>query len=232
MLRPFIQTKGEIMRRGPALLSLVVPCLLIAGTAAAQVTLPNVSFEDSAVLAEGMTPGGSVIWFGVEHQTDETFSGDIYQHYRTGTAAADGTARLDLGRTLVTTSAWVVVDLASGAYAMAGPSVPQLVFTDPSEVSTLLSGGGTVPDELVDSRPYILGLAVRPGVGAWTFGGSDGGPRDLDATTDGTMTLSLDQFDALPGSPTAPASADASDLWFVVDPLKMQISVQQDGVAK
>jgi hypothetical protein len=218
------------MRRG--FLPFIVPYLLIAGAAAAQTTLPNISFEATAVVAEGMTPGGSVIWFGVEHQIDETFSGDIYQHYNVGTVATDGTARLDLGRTLVPTSAWVVVDLASGAYSMAGPSVPQLIRADVSSISALVSGGGTVSDTLVDSRPYILGLAVRPGVGAWTFGGGDGGPRDLDATADGTMNLALSQFDALPGSPTAPAAAGASDLWFVVDPLKMQISVQQDGVAK
>ncbi|HEY0510864.1 MAG TPA: hypothetical protein VGH73_03110 [Thermoanaerobaculia bacterium] len=205
--------------------------LLIAGAASAQTT-PSFSFEDSAVVAGGMTPGGSVIWFGVEYQVDASFSTDVFQHFDAGTAAADGTARLDLGRSLVPHAIWVAVDLASGRYAMSGTRGGRLLRADPSSVSSLVPGGGTVSDQIVDHRPYILGLAVRPGVGAWSFGGGDGGSRDLDGASNGSLSFALSQFDPLPGSPAAPAQAGAADLWFVIDPAKMQVSVQKDGVAQ
>jgi hypothetical protein len=86
-------------------------------------SVPQITFEDSAVVASGMTPGQGVIWFGVEHAIDAGFSRDIYQHYNSATAAADGTARLDVGRTLVPGSIWVAVDLSSGLYVTVAPAV-------------------------------------------------------------------------------------------------------------
>jgi hypothetical protein len=195
-------------------------------------SVPQITFEDSAVVASGMTPGQGVIWFGVEHAIDAGFSRDIYQHYDSGVAAADGTARLDVGRTLVPGSIWVAVDLSSGLYATVAPVATPPALPDPSLEATLVAGGGTLPDQIVDHRPFIMGLSVRPGVGAWAFGGGDGGARDLDGVDDGNLSLALDQFDVFPGSPPAPAQAGPSDLWFIVDPQKMQLSVQQNGVAQ
>jgi hypothetical protein len=189
----------------------------------------QIAFQDTAVVASGLTPGQSVIWFGVEHQIDSAYSHDIHPHFSVGTAAADGTASLDLGRALIPGAIWVAVDLASGGYTVSAPDGASIAAPPPSLDSVLVAGGGKVSDQLVDHRPYLFGLAVRPGVGAWSFGGGDGGPSDVDGLSDGTLTFSLDQFEPLPGSPAAPAQADGTDLWFVIDPLMMQISVEQNG---
>ena len=71
--------------------------------------------------ASGLTPGRPVIWFGVEHRIDAEYSGTMAQKYAVGTAAADGTARLDLGRSIAPRSFWVAVDLDSGDFLVAAP---------------------------------------------------------------------------------------------------------------
>ena len=87
---------------------------LILGMASAQGTPSSavqLSFERSAVVASGLTPGKSMIWFGVEYGVDAEFSADIRQHHVMGTAGPDGTARLDLDLALAPRSIWVAVDL-------------------------------------------------------------------------------------------------------------------------
>jgi hypothetical protein len=91
--------------------SLLLPLLLV-GNAFAQ-TGPQIAFDASAVTASGLTPGQAVVWFGVEHAVDAEYSGEMTPHYSAGTAAADGTARLDLGRAPAPRSYWVAVDLSS-----------------------------------------------------------------------------------------------------------------------
>ena len=208
--------------------------LLLAGTAFAQGNSgkldPKIAFEDAAVTANGLTPGKPVIWFGVEHAVDAAYSGDMTQHYSAGTAAADGTARLDLGRAPAPRSYWVAVDLTSGAFAVAAPDGSP--FTKPKKPSRAGLGQGDKPDELLDDRPFLMGLMVRPGEGAWAFTGGDGGPRDEDGKNDGHLRFALDRFDPLPGSPAAPAKLNGQDLWFVIDPLAMEISVHKGGVAQ
>jgi hypothetical protein len=208
--------------------------LLLAGTAFAQGNSgkpdPQIAFDDTAVTASGLTPGKPVIWFGVEHAVDAAYSGDMAQHYSAGTAAADGTARLDLGRAPAPRSYWVAVDLTSGAFAVAAPDGSPL--TKPKKPSRAGLGQGDKPDELLDDRPFLMGLMVRPGEGAWAFTGGDGGPRDEDGKNDGHLRFALDRFDPLPGSPAAPSKLNGQDLWFVIDPLAMEISVHKGGVAQ
>jgi len=189
---------------------------------------PKIVFEEAAVTASGLTPGKTVVWFGVEHRVDADYSGDIFQFYRTGTAAADGTARLDLDHAPAPRSFWVAVDLDSGAFDVAGPNGYRLA--KPSKLPHL--GQGANADELLDDHPYLMGLMVRPGEGAWAFTGGDGGPRDEDGKSDGHLRLALDKFDPLPGSPAAPAKIKGTDLWFVIDPMTMEISRSQGGVAQ
>jgi hypothetical protein len=209
--------------------------LLLAGAAFGQGSsvppAPQLSFETSAVLANGgLTPGRPVIWFGVEYGLDAEFSTHIQETHAVGTVAADGTARLDLDHPLAPRSIWVAVDQDSGHYTVAGANGFRLL--KPDQPSQLVLGDDTKADALADQRQYLMGLAVRPGTGAWSFSGGDGGPRDQDGQNDGHLSFALDGFDPLDGSPAAPARAAAGDLWFVVDPYTMSISVSVDGVAQ
>jgi hypothetical protein len=198
--------------------------LWISAASWAQSRGPAITFEDSAVVASGLSPGKAVVWFGVERLVDADFSSDLYPHYRTDTAAADGTARLALDRPAAAASIWVAVDLDTGAFGVAAPPSSPLHRTAQTS-SQLLQGAGPDSDQFLDTRTYVLGLAVRPGQGAWLFGGGDGGPRDLDKSANSRLSFGLDQFDALPGSPAAPAKAGSTDIWFVIDPTAMEIAI-------
>jgi hypothetical protein len=208
--------------------SLVLLSLLSVSAVFGQGT--QITFETSAVVATGLAPGDAVVWYGVEYRIDAEFSGDIKQHLESGTVAADGTVRLDLDQPVADRSFWVVVDLASGRHAVAGAS--GFPLTRPEQAPQLAAGQGSDADAIFDQRPYLMGLVVRPGTGAWSFEGGDGGPRDMDGRIDGQVSFALDSFDPLTGSPASPAKVSASDLWFVVDPYTMEISVSQGGVAQ
>jgi hypothetical protein len=147
-----------------------------------------------------------------------------------GTAAADGTARLDLKDAIAPRSFWVAVDLDSGNFVVAAPNGYRIAR--PANPSRLGLGEGSKADELLDDRAFLMGLVVTPKEGAWSFTGADGGPRDEDGRNDGHLRFALDKFDPLPGSPPAPAHLRGGDLWFVVDPLTLEISVHKGGVAQ
>jgi hypothetical protein len=124
----------------------------------------------------------------------------------------------------------VAVDLDSGRYVVAGANGYRVLR--PDTASRLATGRGLTADALVDQRQYLIGIAVRPTVGAWSFAGGDGGPRDQDGASDGSLSFAVNQFDPLTGSPAAPDTVAANDLWFVIDPLTMEISVSVGGVAQ
>jgi hypothetical protein len=165
-------------------------------------------------------------WFGVERLVDADFSSTLYHHYKTDTAGSDGTVRLTLDRAAAAASIWVAVDLDTGQFAVTAPVISHL-HRIPQGPSALFQGVGSAADQFLDTRTYVLGLAVRPGQGAWLFGGGDGGPRDLDGSANGRLSFALDKFDALPGSPAAPAKAGGTDTWFVIDPMAMEIAIFQ-----
>jgi hypothetical protein len=190
----------------------------------------QMTFEEGAVVAQGLTPGKSVVWFGVEHRIDAGFSGDIAQHYKVDTVAANGTSHLELAQPAAPRSFWVAVDLDSGRLAVAGPGGYRL--EKPRSLARLGAGQGAKADEILDDHPYLMGLMVRPKEGAWAFGGGDGGPRDEDGKNDGHIRFALDRLDPLPGSPAAPSKINGQDLWILVDPLTMEISTYKGGVAQ
>ncbi|HEX3555794.1 MAG TPA: hypothetical protein VIA62_21460 [Thermoanaerobaculia bacterium] len=191
----------------------------------------TITFEESAVVASGLSPGKTVIWFGVERRLDAEYSSRLAQRYLVGTAAADGTARFVLDQPVAHRSIWTAVDLDTGGFAVAAPPGYRLnrLKNPPCRLGP---GLASRPDEILDDRPYLMGLVVRPAVGAWSFVGGDGGARDEDGVNDGHLRFALSKLDPLPGSPAAPARATGVDLWFVIDPQRMEISVHQGGVAQ
>jgi hypothetical protein len=211
--------------------------LLSAGIASAQGTPPSspkpqprISFEEKAVVASGLTPGGTVAWFGVQRRVDADFSGEIVRLWDAGKVGADGTARIDLPTPVSPRSLWTAVDVTSGEFDVVAPS--RYRIARPEKPGRLRAGQGANPDDIEDERPYLAGLVVRPGEGAWSFSGGDGGPRDEDGQNDGRVRFAMDKLDPLPGSPAAPAKAKGTDLWIVVDLLKMEVSVHKGGVAQ
>jgi len=183
----------------------------------------KLTFEAQAVVASGLTPGEKVVWFGVEHRIDADFSRQLVRRFDLADVGADGGARLALQQPPAPRSFWVAVDLKSGDYALAAPEGYRIRRPlKPSQLSAASDG-------IVDDRRYLIGLVVRPGEGAWSFAGGD---QDADGRSDGRVRFALDELKPLPGSPPPPKKVKGSDLWFIVDPLKMEIAVHKGGVAQ
>lgn len=220
------------MRRGlPLAMGLVLGLTAASGAARAQVKPePRLSFEETAVVASGLTPGKAVAWLGVERIIDADLAAELVQRSGSRTAGADGVSRFELGRPAAQRSVWVAVDVESGDFAVSAPEGYQVVRRFKPARLEVVDGGGA--DAIVDGRSYLFGLVVRPKEGAWTFQGGDGGPQDDDGETDGRVRFALDQLEALPGSPEPPAKARGTDLWFVVDLLTLRISIHKGGVAQ
>jgi hypothetical protein len=204
--------------------------LLVAAVAWGQGQTVGITFQNQAVVAGGLTPGASVAWFSVEYRIDAEYSSDLTQRYAVGTAAADGTARLDLAQPPAPRSYWMAVDLGTGAYALATPNNYRIAKA-PSP-PTLDTTAAAQSDALVETRQYVMGLLVRPGVGAWTFGASDGNSIDQDGEVNGHLRVALDRLTPLTNGPAAPEKAAPNDLWLIVDPSTMEITVLKGGVAQ
>ena len=211
--------------------------LLAGGTAQAQGNPgtpakpdPKLAFEERSVVASGLTANEKVVWLGVEYRIDPELSRNVVRRFDLAEIGADGTARLALKEPPSPQSFWVAVDLKSGEYALSTPDGYRI--RRPLKPSQLAAGHGSAPDRIVDDRRYLIGLVVRPGEGAWSFAGGDGGAQDADGLRDGRARFALDRLTPLPGSPPPPTKVNGSDLWFIVDPLKMEIAVHQGGVAQ
>jgi hypothetical protein len=212
-------------------LSLIL-CLVAAAARAQTPVQPEIHLDASGVSIDGLTPGGGAVWFSIWKEVV-----DYSPRYarRGGMDGSDRQGRLqpELGdETTPPQAIWGVVDLTTGAWALATPEGFPLNRVAPR--STASRGSDATADEFIDSRAYLEGFLVRPGSGggAWGFSGGDGGAIDADRVTDGRLVVPLDRVRPIGASPAPPAKLGDGDLWFVIDPSEMTVSVQLGGVAQ
>ncbi|HXO21359.1 MAG TPA: hypothetical protein VOA87_15715 [Thermoanaerobaculia bacterium] len=198
-----------------------------AGTAQAPPPAPvlGVTFQDQTAIAQGMTPGGSVVWFSVSNEVAD-YQSTIVRRQAVVAADATGQAIFQLDRSFVRQSIWVAVDLATGRYATASPFpsrfLPAISVLPPG---ALRSRASSLPDQLTDVADYTELLLVRPGSGAWGGTAGRGGVNDESSPEDSGLEVSLDRLAALTASTPALSKAAVHDLLFVVHPLAMELAV-------
>ncbi|HXO20132.1 MAG TPA: hypothetical protein VOA87_09455 [Thermoanaerobaculia bacterium] len=157
-----------------------------AGTAQAPPPAPivGISFLGQTATVQGMTPGGSVVWFSVSKEVAD-YESTIVRRQSVAAADATGQASFQLDRSFVRQSIWIAVDLATGAYASASPFPAR--FTPASFVlppGALRSRASSLPDRLTDVADYAELLLVRPGSGAWGGTAGRGGANDESSPDD------------------------------------------------
>jgi hypothetical protein len=200
--------------------------LLSATAARAEPLRLAVAGED--VVATGATAKGRVVFFGV---TREVAPDDVVEVNRKVDVLTDddgdGRVALPLGRAVPLRSAWVAVDLASGAFEAAAPEGFRL-----KKVNFRGKGVGRRADgrdSVVDARALAEILVVRPGAGpeagAWHLYLGDGGPSDEDGTPDGRLEAALDRMEPLAGSPPPPTTFQKDDVVLVLDPDQLEITL-------
>jgi hypothetical protein len=189
----------------------------------------TLDLESSALVVQGAEPSGQVVWFGVQRYLDPDLSVTRVTRSGMAQAGADGVARIVFEKPLAERAIWVAVDLKSGEFVAAAPTGYRLSRASRGH-SGHGRGEGEAADSLLEDRSQIAGLMVRPDVGAWRFAAADGGGDDEDGKNDGRMRVALPRFQALTGSPEAPRKLEGRDLWFVIDPLSMDLAVLKGGI--
>jgi len=202
---------------------LLVPVFLTAQTPVP----PVITFEEEAVAASGVTARGRVVWFSVAREIAESAATIVRREAILEDEDGDGAVRFELDRAVPQRSIWVAVDLATGAWAAAGPEGYPLQRVDPPGLAAR-RGEGDAADWVEDTRGYVELMVVRPEVGAWGLAAGDGGSSDGDGAADGRLTVLLDRLRGTGLEATAaPERFDPQDLIFVIDPNEMDFAVRQ-----
>ena len=207
-------------------LALLAFVLLAPAVPAAAVELAFETTEPGAVVVTGVTPGGSLAVYALVRE----WTGFSTRVRETAEVVADddgdGTVRLELDRAVAPMSAWVAVDLASGALAVSGPPgfTPREL---PFPTAALTRGPADRLDRLELTGRMVHVLLVRPGdgPGAWLLHLGDGGAQDDDGANDGTMGFLLARMTPLGASPPPPDEVAAGDVVALVDPDTLDFSV-------
>jgi hypothetical protein len=207
--------------------------LLLGGIASAEAPVPGPAlvFSGQGVQVRGMTPGGTVAWFGVGRvvvESAETF----VERVELGTVDAQGQATLAMlgGVPAVPRpSLWLAIDVKTGAYALDGPpGFPARRF-DLAPGAIRPAAGGLGSDRLVDSGDPIEVVLVRSGQGVWSKRVGRGGMDDVSDPADSQLQVALEKLDVLGKGAAAPQKVSAGDLVFVVRPRTLEIGIATVG---
>jgi hypothetical protein len=188
---------------------------------------PQITFQETAVVASGLPPGGKVVWFGVAREISERVATIVRREKISADEDNDGAVRFEVGKKVPFQSIWVVVDLATGKPAVAVPEGYSLSSV-PLPAQNLGRGEASEPDWLQDTRGYVEILLIRPGEGAWGATVGDGGRDDDDGAQDGRLRASLPRLRGVgPSPPTPPERFKTGDVVLVIDPNRMEVSAHQ-----
>jgi hypothetical protein len=183
---------------------------------------PALTFSSQTVQVQGMTPGATVVWFGMGLDIVE-YSEMRSERQETAVADAQGGATLIFQAAVPPQSVWVAVDLTTGAFALGSPPA----FTAGSfnvAAGSIVNGTGSASDQLTDPAGCVHVLLVRPGQGAWAATIGRGGVNDQSSPMDASLRFSIESLGPItPGAAAAPAKLGAKDLLFVARPRTMEI---------
>lgn len=200
-------------------------CCLPTALAAAT---PLLIFDGDVAVVEGVTPGGSVVlygltreWTGAATRVREVFEQVVDDD-------GDGIASHTLDHPVPAVSLWTAVDLATGELEVAGPegfASRELTFPP----GAIQNGPSRRLDrlELTGRSQHIV--LVRPGAaegaGAWLLRLGDGGDQDEDGANDGRMSFLLSQMTPLAAGPAPPDELADGDVLAILDPETLDFTV-------
>lgn len=194
--------------------------LLLVPTAAASAEM-LLRFEETAVVAEGLTAGAEVAVLGVGRER-AGFLPQRISVWEVVAADGTGTARLELGRPIPTESSWAFIELGQGEAVLAAPpdtALRQVAFPGRGIPASLRT--------LDDARRELTVLWVRPATdgtaGAWGGAVHDGSELDGDGGQDRAVRVLLDRLEPLGASTVPPETLAEGDVLVGVDPDSLEI---------
>lgn len=191
----------------------------LGSTASAPPELP-ITFEEAAVLAAELTPGGEALFFSIA-RVPLGYSQRVERRVEVVPVDPLGEAYYELGAEragggVPRKSVWAVVDLSSGAYGIAAPG-GFVLDESPFPGNGFQVGAPGLVNRLRHTFAWVDLVLVRPGVGAWTFRASDGGGADRDGVADGRTVTALEDAAPVGAAPAPPDRFQAEDVIVVID---------------
>ncbi|HSL81913.1 MAG TPA: hypothetical protein VLF66_04005, partial [Thermoanaerobaculia bacterium] len=182
----------------------------------------EVTFEEAAVLAAGLTPGGDAVFWSVAREP-LGYHQRVVESYGFAVVDALGEARFEPAEgTVLLKSVWAVVDLARGGFAVAGPPGFRLRQV-PFPGRGFEVGAPGLVNRLRHELESLFALVVRPGVGAWRLEAWDTSEKDRDGEDDGRVLMGLEDLEPLEASGAGPPDRFArDDVIVVVDPVELR----------
>lgn len=183
-----------------------------------------ISAREDAVTVSNVTPGGDVLLFACV-RTARYGRAHVERHaFTIKDDDRDGIAVHRPGEPIPALSAWVAVDMKSGAVAAGTPSPRSLYVEELSEKSLKRDSAGQIGGIERDMRRALV-LVARPGEGAWTLAARDGAEADDDRTRNARIALSFASARSIDGKRHAPKYLKAGDVVVVIDPVLLDVRI-------
>lgn len=193
---------------------LLLLAFVVLARAGAVEAAPHITFRNDGATATGIKSGGDAVWFVrsvTEFSGMARLSGGV-----TVTPDSDSNGIVELTAPVVPASVWIVVDYATGEYAVARP--------DGTPVVPVLNNGrgwGRGRVDLDFPLTDVDVLLVRPGAGVWTLRAMQGGPLDQDHRGDGNLRIALADMQKIVGSQPTAHAALPGDLLIAIEPTSL-----------
>jgi hypothetical protein len=182
---------------------------------------PSIAIDAGGLSLTGLTPRGTAIVFGITRETNGDIHGYARHDYVLRSVDALGNARIN-HVPVPPISAWCVVDLQTGAYAITAPSDSTMRRTS-LPPNAFRAAPNAQLNSLRLKHDFLEVLWVRPGVGVWAASVGDGGRSDTDHTVDGHLSIAPEKMEAIGASPPAPNHYLPQDTFILVDPDTMEL---------
>lgn len=210
--------------------SFLLTCLSLVAAGAFAADAPPLTAEvgANAIVVRNVTLSGDVVLMGVSVESAGGLLSELSGALRRTDDDGDGAVTFTLGRSIPFRSIFVLVDVESSRFVIAGPAgydIATLHF--PATLMKKDAEGvlGLFDEERVSAQMLIV---TKKG-GAWRLVATEGGAEDGDR--EGNGKLSLSNLDARPvsGTASAPKHLKNGDVIAVIDPGRMEVFVAEIG---
>lgn len=150
----------------------------------------SIRFDPDGAVAEGVTAAGAVAWLGASRSHEEWSEHLAHWRLLTVDDDKDGIVRFPREKGFPEMTILAAVDLTSGLWNVRATYPLEGEVPAPDLAPAGRDASGLVRSISVSSSRVDL-LVVRPGADAWSARILDGGHLDLDAATDGVVTVGL-----------------------------------------
>lgn len=188
----------------------------------------SVDEQKATITAADLTPGTDALVYGYGASVagyDRVFK---EWHAIVSDDDHDGIIKYTLDQQLPWRSIWVVVDLRNAKFGVGSPAGYHVAVTTYPRTFTKRASG--LLDQVTSMAPWIHGVYVHPGGGAWLLSAYDGQAGDADSKRDGFTSIALPSFKPLSEAAERPKEFVPGGVLIIVDPLHMRLdSALLDG---